>query len=127
LPLNEELACLIGILYGHKSTTKQAVIIWNRRTIAGYEKDKNVFLFAALKNESLYLNKKTRALLEHYIAGDFRHEYKHRCQQIQKTHKWFDPRPTTETGRDVMEDLNPEPSRETTLLENINRQNAVLI
>jgi hypothetical protein len=26
-----------------------------------------------------------------------------------------------------MEDLNPEPSRETTLLENINRQNAVLI
>src|ERR1700730_12655022 len=39
----------------------------------------------------------------------------------------FDPRPTTETGRDVMEDLNPESSRETTLLETINRQNAVLI
>ena len=60
-----------------------------KETIAGYEKDKNVFLFAALKNESLYLNKKTRALLEDYIAGDFRHEYKLRCQQIQKTHKWF--------------------------------------
>jgi len=149
LPLKEELACLMGALYGHRTTSQKdkprlfgtandndialrcayyrCATLNEKEVIAGFAKDKDVFLFAALRNDGLYLNKKTRPLLENYISGTFRHEYKRRCEQLHKEYKWFDPRPTTETGRDVMEDLNTEQSQEITLLENINKQAAVLI
>jgi hypothetical protein len=141
LPLNEELACLIGALYGRRSTSQKnkpplfgsasdedialrcayygCAQMSEKEVAAGYEKDKDVFLFAAVKNRSLYLSKETRALLGSYVAGKrFVHEYKRRCQDIDKKYKWVD---------DVMENLNPEPSREIELLENIDRQNAVLL
>ena len=149
LTLKEELVCLIGALYGHRNpsqkntpplfgATDDADIalrcayygcgkMTEKEVAAGLKRDNDVFLFAALKNSQLYLNKKTRELLEDSVGGNFRYEYKRRCEQLHKKYSWFDPRPTTETGRDVMEDLNPTPSREITLLENINRQAAVLI
>jgi hypothetical protein len=152
LSLTEELTCLIGALYEHRTTSQKnkpplfgtaedkdialrcafygCAEMSEKEITAGYQRDKDVFVFAAIKNTLLYLSAKTRALLENYIMRrDFWREYNHRCLQIQKEYKWFDPRPTTETGRDVMEHLEliQKSSREITLLANIHQQNAELI
>lgn len=112
-----ELRCVIAALYGESYGKKKVVIHGTaededvaRRCVyygnasldvkaieSGYEKDKNVFVFAAMMNDDIFLNKKTRKFFEEEcLNGGNSHRYKARCEQLHKRRKWFDPRPTAE-------------------------------
>jgi hypothetical protein len=113
----EELRCLIAGLYG-KSYAKRETVIHGTATDAdparrcayyanaslkvsdieaGYERDKDIFTFAALLNENVLTNKDLRKKFEEdCLRGDHMHRYNKRCLQIQKKWKWFDTRPVAE-------------------------------
>lgn len=86
---------------------------------AGYARDKNVFVFAALHNENVFLKPVLRAELESRISGQMRHMYVERCKQIQVRFTWFDARPISEAGQDVLDDVIERQSHETTALAQI--------
>jgi hypothetical protein len=123
----EEFRCLIAALYGGVFAEKELRVMGNQSSedIAdrcsyyantlltpeqmkvGWGRDKEAFVFAALLNTQLYYKAKTRALLESFISGYQRYDYVRRCEQIAKKKDWFDPKPITEEGIDLLNDLIP--------------------
>jgi hypothetical protein len=116
LPDREEFRCLIAALYG-RTYNKQGVVIHGsaddediaRRCAyygnanldvkaiqQGFKKDDATFVFAAVLNDSILLNRKTRRELEECIGGGYLHRYRRRCEQLHKRWPSFDPRPTVE-------------------------------
>jgi hypothetical protein len=89
---------------------------------AGFNKDKDVFVFAVLKNRSVLLNTKKRALIEEKLSGHLIHEYRRRCEDIRKQYKHFEVTPVSETGRDLLDEFQQESTKEILLLEKISTQ-----
>jgi hypothetical protein len=81
-----------------------------------------VFVFAVLKNRSVLLNKKKRALIEDKLSGHLIHEYWRRCEDIRKQYKHFDVTPVSEAGRDLLDEFQQESTKEISLLEKMNAQ-----
>lgn len=74
--------------YGNAEMTEQAMK-------DGYARDGDVFTFAALCNESIYLKPQLRKVLEEdLLRGPLRYVYQRRCDQLHRRRKFFDPRPT---------------------------------
>jgi hypothetical protein len=146
LPLREELPCLIASLYSRRrsSTAKSGPRVFGspddkdiarrcafyagtdlseKEIEVGFNKDKEVFLFAVLKNCYVLLHKKKRELIEEKLSGDPIHEYRRRCKDIHKNNKYFDVTPVSESGRDLLEEFQQHNSKELLLLEKISAQN----
>jgi hypothetical protein len=148
LPLREELRCLIASLYSRRSTRTDAgprvfgspddkdiarrcafyagTDLSEKDIETGFAKDKDVFVFAVLKNCYVFLNKKKRALIEEKLSGDFRHEYRRRCEDIHRDNKYFDVTPVSEAGRDLLEEIQQQSGKEISFLEKISAQNEQL-
>lgn len=78
---------------------------------AAYQRDKDAFVLAALCNTSLFENRETRMLLEHYVRGPRAiQRYSQRCKQIQKRRQDFDINPVSDDGRQKLEHLNLIPA-----------------
>jgi len=112
-----EFRCLIAALYG-KSYGKKEVAIHGMADAAdvarrcayygnakldvkaiaeGHEKDGEAFVFAAINNDDVLMNKQQRKIFEEQcLNGSHLHRYQQRCEQLHKRWKWFDPRPTAE-------------------------------
>lgn len=121
-----EFRCLIAALYG-KSYGDKGVDIHGsadaddiarrcayygntkldlKAIAAGHEKDGEAFVFAAMTNDDMLLNKQQRKIFEEdCLNGSHLYRYQRHCKQLHKRWKWFDPRPTAEW----MMDENPEP------------------
>jgi hypothetical protein len=149
LPLREELRCLIASLYSRRSTTANSgprvfgsaddkdiarrcafyagTELSEKDIEKGFDKDKDVFVFAVLKNCYVLLNRKKRALIEEKLPGDFRHEYRRRCEDIHKNNKYFDVTPVSESGRDLFDEFQQQSSKEISLLEKLSTQNEQLV
>jgi hypothetical protein len=145
LSFREELRCLVASLYSRRSTSaKSGPRVFgsrNDKDIArrcafyagtnlsekdiqtGFDKDKDVFVFAVVKNCYVLLDKKKRALIEEKLSGNFIHEYQRRCKDIRKNHKYFDVTPVSESGRDLLDEFQQQSSKEMSLLEKISAQN----
>lgn len=91
-------AALRCAFYGNATLTKEAM-----RT--GYSQDKEAFTLAALSNTTLFHKRELRTELEGMISGDLRRMYVQRCEQIHRRWPNFDPRPISESGADVLDDL----------------------
>lgn len=89
---------------------------------AGYTKDGETFVFAALSNDSLYFDKTCRAKLEEMIAGYAINRYAKRCKQIAARRAWFDPRPLSETGVNLLAGVTPPIPPEMQALERLEAQ-----
>jgi len=148
LPLKEELRCLIASLYSRRSSTaKSGARVFGapddkdiaRRCAfyagtdlsekdigAGFSRDKDVFLFAVLKNTYVLLHEKKRALIEKQLSGSFIREYRRRCEDIHKSNKYFDITPVSDSGRDLLDEFQQQSSKEMSLLEKISAQNEQL-
>ena len=149
LSLRDELRCLIASLYSRRSMSAKSgprvfgsvddddiarrcafyagTDLSEKEIEAGFGRDKDVFVFAVLKNCSALLNKTKRALIEEHLSGNFIHEYRRRCEDIRKKYKWFDVRPVSESGRDLLDEFQKQSSTEMSLLEKIIGQNEQLI
>jgi hypothetical protein len=144
LPLREELRCLIASRYSRRSTQATGARLFGsagdedvarrcafyagadlseKEINAGFAKDKDVFLFAALKNPYVLRHPKKRAAIEEHLFGDFIHEYRRSCEAMSKRNKYFDITPVSEAGRTLLEDIQEQPSKELSLLEKISAQN----
>jgi hypothetical protein len=144
LALKEELRCLIASLYSRRSPTAKSkppvfgspddkdiarrcafyagTDLSEKDIETGFSKDKDVFMFAVLKNRYVLFDKKKRALIEDKLSGRFIHEYKRRCEDIRKDNKYFDVAPVSESGRDLMEEFRQQSSKEMLLLEKLSAQ-----
>jgi hypothetical protein len=120
-PLRDEFRCLIAALYGEGLREKEGIVIHgsaNASDVAlrcayygnaeltakdmkeGYERDRDVFVFAVLFNDHVYLTPPLRKLLEEtYLTGGFEARYRHRCEQLHKHYTNFDPHPSAEWMR----------------------------
>ncbi len=122
LPDREEFRCLVAALYGKHYGSKQVIIqgSFEHEDVArrcafyangkldkklikeGYEKDGDAFVFAAMMNDDVFLNKQLRKLFEEEcLNGSHTHRYRERCEQLHQRRKWFDPRPTAEWMTEV--------------------------
>lgn len=133
-----EFRCLIAALYG-KSFGKKEVIIHgtadaddiarrcayygNAKLDAkaikeGYERDGEAFVFAAMTNDDVLMNKQQRKIFEEdCLNGGQLYRYQRRCEQLHKRWKWFDPRPTADWMVD--EDTETHESRVEQQLRNL--------
>ena len=147
--LRDELRCLIASLYSRRRTPAMSgprvfgsaddddiarrcafyagTDLSEKEIEAGFRRDKDVFVFAVLKNCYVLLNKTKRALIEEYLSGNFINEYRRRCEDIRKKYKWFDVRPVSESGRDLLDEFQQPNSKEISLLEKIIGQNEQLV
>jgi hypothetical protein len=147
LSLRDELLCLIAALYGKTYKDGKHKIIGSanspdivmrcayygnaglsvKEMKAGHAKDHFEFTFAALHNDLLYMGRETRAELENHIGGSNIWIYKRHCEQIHQNKKWYDPRPITEYGREVIEDeAAPIRNPDSAALQKIMAQNEAL-
>ena len=121
----DEFRCLIAALYGKRFANNKFEILggpddldivqrcafYGNGTMtveqmrAGYQLDKDIFVFAALRNEDLYFKTECRAELEDQISGHLRYVYARRCEQIQKRRPAFDKRPVSKAGAAVLDDV----------------------
>ena len=146
LPLKEELRCLIASLYSRRSTrtAKTGARVFGlpddkdiarrcafyagtdlpeKEIEVGFSRDKDVFLFAVLKNTYVLLNKKKRTLIEGKLSGRFIHEYRRGCEDIHKSNQYFNIMPVSESGCDLLEEYQQQSSKEMSLLAKISAQN----
>ncbi len=145
LSMKEELRCLIAALYSRRSTDVKELPRYfgsaddpdialrcafysghdlsEKEITAGFEKDSDVFVFAALKNLYVLLNERKRALIEGQLYGDMIAQYRRRCEQIHKTRPGFDPSPVSDEGQNVLEEAPEQVSKEISWLEKISVQN----
>lgn len=76
--------------YGNASLDPKAIN-------AGYEKDGETFVFAAMANDDVYLKKANRKVFEdECLTGRQSDRYKRRCAQLHNKWPSFNPRPTAE-------------------------------
>jgi hypothetical protein len=150
LPLREELRCLIASVYSRGMTTANSgprvfgspddkdiarrcafyagsTDLSKKDIEAGFKKDKDVFVFAVLKNRYVFLNQQKRGLIEEKLSGNFRHEYQRRCEDIHQDNKYFDVTPVSESGRDLLDEFQQQSSKEISFLKNISAQNEQLL
>jgi len=149
LSLRDELRCLVASLYSRRSTSAKSgprvfgsaddddiarrcafyagTDLSEKEIEAGIGRDKDVFVFAVLKNCYVFLNKTKRVLIEEHLSGNSIHEYRRRCEDFRKKYKWFDVRPVSESGRDLLGEFQQQSSREMSLLEKIIEQNEQLV
>jgi hypothetical protein len=71
---------------------------------SAYDRDGDSFILAALYNDALFWNARTRATLEKLIHGRLIHRYRQRCEQIKKRQPAFDLNPVSEEGAALLED-----------------------
>lgn len=148
LSLVDEFRCLVGALYGRRLDAKQGIIsiggpddpdialrcaYYGNATLTrnemetGHERDGKAFTLAALSNLRLYDKPDLRAALEEMAWGKLRYVYVQRCGQIHQRWPNFDPRPVSESGRDVLDDvIESRPTEEMTALSRIASQVAEL-
>ncbi len=118
LPFAEEFRCLIAALYGSDEDLriKDHIVSPNSEDVAyrcayygnasmtpseikaASEKDKDVFAFFVLLNDTVLRGMKTRPLIEElgWSGRDFTYYYRRRCAQIHSRREWFDPRPVSD-------------------------------
>lgn len=113
----EELRCLIGAIYGESYRGKSPTVLGSpddedvalrcsyygnaKLTVntlkAGYERDKEVFILAALMNDGMFNDRRLRQVFEEEcLSGSWRYRYDRRLQQIKKRWPYFDTRPMAE-------------------------------
>jgi hypothetical protein len=63
---------------------------------AAYNRDREVFAYAALNNFAFYLDRTRRKFLEENIGGQLNFVYKNRGDQLHSENKFFDPRPLSD-------------------------------
>ncbi len=112
-----EFRCLIAALYG-KSYVKNEDVIHGtadsediarrcayygnakldaKAITEGHEKDGEAFVFAAMTNDDVLMNKQQRKIFEEdCLNGGHLYRYQRRCEQLHNRWKWFNPRPTAE-------------------------------
>lgn len=79
----------------------------------GYEKDGDVFVFAAMANDDVFTKRANRKLFEEEcLTGRHFHRYRRRCEQIHSQWSNFDPRPMAEW---MIEKSEEQPSPEAKL------------
>jgi hypothetical protein len=145
LSFKDELRCLIASLYSQPSSMAKpgprvsgsatdediarrcafyaGTDLSQKDIKAGLTRDKDLFLFAVLKNTYLFLNEKKRALIEPQLSGRLIDEYRRRCEDIRRRHKDFDVNPVSAAGRELLEELRQEEGEEISWLEKISVQN----
>jgi hypothetical protein len=143
LTLNDEMSCLIAALYGKKSTNVKDGPRYfgspNDEDIAmrcafyggsdelsldqlkaGFARDKDVFVFAVLKNLYVLLDKEKRAFIESHLFGNWiTREYQRRCEQIHRENRYFDKRPVSDWLRNNVPD---QPDEVLSVLQKISAQ-----
>jgi hypothetical protein len=143
LPFNEEFACLLVAMYGEylagderrcvgslgsPDVVRRCAFYGTQKMtvdqmVSAYEQDKEAFTLAALCNDSLFHNSKTRTKLEDCVTGPrlfFR--YLERCRQIRKRWPQFELGPVTETMRETWADELPKPSDEQNSLDRLEQR-----
>jgi hypothetical protein len=83
------------------------------------DSDGDSFLVAALYNDALFGNVKTRAVLEELIHGRLIHRYRQRCDQLKRKWPQFDLKPVSEQGLALLEDEEQQQSEEQKRLERL--------
>lgn len=148
LTLVQEFRCLVAALYGRRMDRERGFVgiggpddpdvalrcahygnaaLTREAMRAGYARDKEAFTLAALSNTQLFDKRELRAALEDMISRDLRRVYVDRCEQIHRRWPNFDPRPVSESGQDVLDDvIESRPSEEMTALARIASQVAEL-
>ena len=127
LSFTEEFRCQIAALYGSKWEDHRSKEVGNPddadmvircayygranmtplQMKAGHQRDKEVFVFAALSNNNLLDNKECRTELENIISGRrLWHTYVSRCNQFHKHWPNFDSGPITERGATLVDHIN---------------------
>lgn len=126
----DEFRCLIAALYGRVLKDGEFQVVGSKgdqdialrcayygnasmkpeEMQACKDRDGDAFVYAALCNDSLFHDRKCRALLEDMISGQLRYRYAARCEQIAKRWKHFDPKPISESGAAVLDDIIEEQS-----------------
>jgi hypothetical protein len=116
LTQRQELRCLIGALYGRsykkhvrvhgtaedEDVARRCAFYGNGKLDvkdidAGYKRDNVVFVFAAIFNDDMLLNRKTRLHFEEEcLNSSDTYLYEMRCQQLHRRRRSFDPRPTAD-------------------------------
>jgi hypothetical protein len=71
---------------------------------AGYDRDGDAFVVAALYNDTIFWDARKRAMLEGFLSGRLIHRYKRRCEHIKKRHPEFGLAPVSEEGAALLED-----------------------
>jgi hypothetical protein len=85
----------------------------------GHDRDGDGFTIAALWNDTIFWDAKTRASLEGFIRGNMIHRYKRRCEEIKKKHPEFDMKPVSEEGASLLEDEAVQPTEDQKRLERL--------
>lgn len=128
----EEFKCLVAALYGRQydATAEKIVYVGRldsddivcrcayygnmemsaKEIRAAYELDGDVFVFAALANDSMLLNSISRKEIEDLAIGDLRGRYTQRCKQVAYTRPKsnFDPRPLADQGDAYNNDVDDD-------------------
>lgn len=84
-----------------------------------HARDEDAFIIAALWNDTIFWNAKTRASLEGMMRGRLIHRYKQRCEEIKKKHPEFDTKPVSEEGASLLDDEIVQPSEDQKRLERL--------
>jgi hypothetical protein len=90
-----------------------------------HARDADAFIIAALYNDMIFWNAKTRAALEGMIRGRLIHWYKRRCELIKKKHPEFDTKPVSEEGASLLEEQVVLPTEDQKRLERLEAMMAV--
>jgi hypothetical protein len=87
-------------------------VLKSERLAGFFERDKAVFVFAALQNPTAYREPvrsrfESECLPALLSGSNMWRRYKSRCMEFSKKHLWFDPRPVSDEGKDVLSDESP--------------------
>ncbi len=102
--LNDPDELLRCAYYGHADLTATQMDLAAKR-------DGDAFMLAALCNDRMY-STQARAKLEELMRGHIRRFYYRRCKQKNARHKDFDPRPVSQAGIELLDDVIEAPSEE---------------
>lgn len=111
LTFAEEFRCLLASLYGRTFEQKVFVVqgalddpdlarrcayygnaaLNTEQIQEAFERDGKALCFAAINNDRIMLESKSRAALECLLGGDFLRMYEWRCKELAKKWQWFNP------------------------------------
>lgn len=148
LDFKDEFACLMASLYGLYSADKKSTHLGSldspnvvlrccfygtshygqarmsaKDMEQAYNRDGEVFIYAALHSRRLLQDNEARAIVEEHMSGP--HQiwlYHRRCLQIKKHRADFNSNPVTQCGADLMGDLIEKPSAEMQRLNKLETQ-----
>lgn len=119
-----EFRCLVAALYGrtlkeksfeiqgrpdHEDLASRCAYYGNAQltpdqVLKGFERDGNAFCFAALFNNGVLLDRKSRTTLEPLLRGELLLRlYGERCAQLANKWRWFDPKPVSEDLEEALD------------------------